>query len=198
MVMRPLPVSRPSVALLVWGWVVAMAWSSGSLAEIYKWVDQKGVTNYSSAPPATGKAQMLDPAAATVSVYQAPSPQDAARLLDAMMRQRVAMLENQLQAERLARLAQQASHQTGADRYYEQCLRERRVDCDSGRDGMHATPYFYAAAAPVFVVGRTFPLTRFTPMTPFTRTPPAAFRTMVRFHQPAAARTSDRLSRKFR
>ncbi len=198
MVMRPLPVSRPSVTLLVWVWVVAMAWSSGTFAEIYKWVDQKGVTNYSSAPPATGKARALDLQATTFSVYQAPAPQDAARMLDAIMRQKVAMLENQLQAERLARLSQQAIYRTDAGLAYEQCLRERRVDCDSGRDGLRATPYFYAAAAPVFVVGRTFPLTRFTPMTPFTRTPPAAFRTMVRFHQPAAARTSDRLSRKFR
>ena len=201
MVMRPLPVSRPSVALLVWGWVVAMAWSSGTFAEIYKWVDQKGVTNYSSAPPATGKAQMLDPAAATVSVYQAPSPQDAARLLDAMMRQRVAMLENQLRAEHLARLAQQASYQTDSDRYrlaYEQCLRERRVDCDTSRDGMRATPYFYAAAAPVFVVGRPFTL---TPITPFTRNPPAVFGTMVGFSPRAGGSTRTTghrgLSRKF-
>lgn len=198
MVMRRFSVSRRIAALV---WVVAMAWSSGTFAEIYKWVDQKGVTNYSSSPPATGKARTLDPETVTVSVYQAPAPQDAARALDAMMRQRVAMLENQLRAERLS---QQAAYQTDGDRTrlaYEQCLRERRVDCDTGRDGMHATPYFYAAAAPVFVVGRPFPLTPFTtPITPFTRTPPAVLGTMVRFHQPTvgSTRTTDRLSRKFR
>jgi len=190
MVMRRSSVSRPSgpsVALLAWGWVVAgvaMAWSSGSAAEIYKWVDQKGVTHYSSAPPATGKARILDPAATTVSVYQAPAPQDSARVLDAIMRRRVAMLENQLQAEHLARLSQQASYQTEGERYYEQCLRERRVDCDSGRDGLRATPYFYAASAPVFMAGRPFPL---TPMTPFT--PTRVFGTVVRFPHPAGGST---------
>ena len=112
MVMRPLPVSRIIVALV---WVAAMVESSGSMAEIYKWVDQKGVTNYSSGPPATGKARTLNLETVTVSVYQAPAPQDAARALDVMMRQRVAMLENQLRAERLA---QQASHQADADESY--------------------------------------------------------------------------------
>ena len=127
-------------------------------------------------------------------------------MLDAMMRQRVAMLENQLQAERVARLSQQTSYQTDADRgrlAYEQCLRERRVDCDTGRDGMSAAPYFYAAAAPAYVAGRPFPLAPFTtPMTPFTRTPSAALGALVGFHAPAGGltRTPDHggLSRKFR
>jgi hypothetical protein len=179
MVMRRPTVRRPSVALVVVGWVVAMAWSSGSIAEIYKWVDQKGVTNYSATPPATGKARALDPAAATVSVYQATAPQDAARL-DALMRQKVAMLEDQLRA---ARQTQQASYQTDSDRHrltYEQCLRERRVDCDrTGTSAMPYPPYLYAAAAPVLVVGRPFPL---TPMAPFT--PTTVFGTTVGFSQP--------------
>jgi hypothetical protein len=148
---------------------LAFAWPSCATAEIYKWVDQKGVTNYSSAPPATGKARTLDPETVTVSVYQAPPPQEAARALDAMMRQRVAMLENQLRAERLARQTHQASTQLESDRgqlAYEQCLRDRRVDCDRMRDGLYASnpyPYvgsyvtrpYYVAAAPVLVAGRT-------------------------------------------
>lgn len=190
MVMRRFPAGR-LIAALLW----AGAWSSCGSVEIYKWVDQKGVTNYSGAPPATGKARTLDPEATTVSVYPAPAPQDTARAPDAVMRHRVAMLEDQLRAERLSR---QAAHQTDADRTrlaYEQCLSERRVDCDSGRDGMHATPYFYAAAAPVFVIKRPF---AFTPNAPFTRTPP--FGSMARFARPPvrSTRTTDRLSRKFR
>ena len=158
MVMRPLPVSRPSVALLVWGWVVAMAWSSGSLAEIYKWVDQKGVTNYSSAPPASGKARTLAPGAAAVSVYPAPPPRDAERA-DAAMQARIERLENELLAERRAR---QTSTRAESDRRrlaYEQCLRDRRVDCDLVRDGLPATDYFtpyYAVAAPFVVAARPF------------------------------------------
>ena len=169
MVMRRLPVKCLIVAS-VWGG--AIAWSPGTFAEIYKWVDQKGVTNYSSSPPAAGKAKTLNLEATSVSVYQAPSPQDSALLLDAMMRHRVAMLEHQLRAERMARMA---SYQTDADRYrldYEQCLSERRVDCDGGRTGTYASPYFYAPA-PLFMVRRPFPFTN--PMTPFTRTTPTRF-----------------------
>ena len=105
------------------------------------------------------------------------------------------MLENQLQAEHLARLSQQASYQTDGERYYEQCLRERRIDCD--RDGPRATPYFYAASAPVLVVGRPFPR---TPLTPFT--PTRVFGTVVRFPHPAGSSTRTRdhrgSSRQFR
>jgi hypothetical protein len=201
MVMRHISCTRLIAACAVAA--VLSVWSPCPSAEIYKWVDQKGVTNYSSAPPATGKARALDPGATTVSVYPTMALQDAARL-DAIMRQKVAMLENQLRAERQARLTQQASYRTDAGLAYEQCLRERRVDCDSGRDGMRATPYFYAAAAPVYVVGRPFPSTPFpiTPFTPFPRTPPPAFATMARFSQPpvVSARTAGHraLSRKFR
>ena len=151
MVMRRSPVSRPILAL---AWAGAMLASSGSVAEIYKWVDQKGVTNYSSTPPATGKARTLDPAETTVSVYQAPPPQEPARRLDAMLRRRIAMLEDQLQAERLARLAQQASYRTDAGLAREQCVRERRVDCDTSREGVPASPRYYAVAAPVYVIVR--------------------------------------------
>ena len=148
-----------------------MLCSPGAYAEIYKWVDQKGVTNYSSTPPATGTARTLDPEAAMVSVYQAPPPQDAARL-DAMMRRRVAVLENQLQAERWA---QQAYYQSDEDLYrlaYEQCLKERRVDCDSG--GMRAT--FYTGA---FLARRPFLISAF-PLAPFP-TPMAPLAHRVRF-----------------
>ena len=194
--MRPLPLSRTVAALLVW--VLAMAWSSGTYAEIYKWVDQNGVTNYSSSPPATGKAQTLDPGATMVSVYQAPAPQNAARALDAAMRARIERLEDELRAERRARETRQVSARAESDRRqyaYEQCVRDRHVDCDSG--GTHATPYFYAAVAPV--VGRpltpfTTPIRPFTPFRPFTR--PAVIG--VGLPQPAGVSTRDRLSRKFR
>lgn len=140
-----------------------MAWSSGASAEIYKWVDQKGVTNYSSTPPAKARAQTLDQEAATVSVYQTTAPQDLTRLND-LMQQKVAMLENQLRAERQTYQTQQASYQTDPGlAYYEQCLKERRVDCDTDRFGRAATPYspyFYAAAAPWFVRPGPLPVTR--------------------------------------
>lgn len=131
-----------------------MLWSVGSNAEIYKWVDDNGVTHYAGTPPATGKARKLDPATLTVSVYQAPPKDEQARKLAALQSQRIARLEQQLQAERLARLSQQASHRSDAELAREQCLKERRVDCDSGRDGVPASPTFFTVAAPTYAIAR--------------------------------------------
>ena len=69
--------------------------------EIYKWVDEKGVTNYSGAPPASARARRLDPRSAMVSVYT-PAPVDAARLADSIQRRRIARLEEEVQAQRRA------------------------------------------------------------------------------------------------
>ena len=152
--------ARPiSLASLIAACALALPWSSGAVAEVYKWVDEKGVTNYAGAPPATGRARSIDLSSASVSVYEAPPPQPAARALDAAVRARMERLENELLAERRAR---QASTQAESDRRqlaYEQCLRDRRVDCDLVRDGLPATDYFtphYAVAAPFVPDGRSF------------------------------------------
>ena len=146
-----------------------MVWSSGGIAEIYKWVDEKGVTNYSSTPPARGEARSIDLQSATVSVYPAPPPQEAARALDAAMRARIERLENELLAERRAR--QTRTTQAESDRRqlaYEQCLRERRVDCEQIRDGMYAASYYspHYVAAPVLVAARPLLQAQFMPVLP--------------------------------
>ena len=166
MVMRPSFVSR-SIAALVW--VLGMTCSSATYAEIYKWVDEKGVTNYSSAPPATAKARSIDLQSATVSVYEAPPPQQAARALDTAMRARIERLENELLAERRARPTSTQAESDRRQLAYEQCLRDRRVDCDQVRDGPYATyPYslHYAVAAPLLVIARPFLPPRLMPVRP--------------------------------
>jgi hypothetical protein len=92
-------------------------------AETYKWVDEKGVTNYSSSPPASAKlAEKTKVVEERLSVYtpdpgllraiqvrpqaSSPVPYGAA---DAFARQRYAV-------------ATQAM--------YDDCLAQRRVDCD--------------------------------------------------------------------
>ena len=159
MVMRSSSVSSTIAAL---AWALGVGWPTATYAEIYKWVDEKGVTNYSSAPPKTAKARKIDLQAASLSVYEAPLPQRAARALDAAMRAKIERLENELLAERRARQTRQASARAESDRLqlaYEQCLRDRRVDCDLVRDGLPATDYFtpyYAVAAPFVVAARPF------------------------------------------
>ena len=79
-------------------------------AQLYKWVDERGVTNYSNQPPADpGAAKNLGPVEGNLSVY---SPDPALTRAVAAQRQegynrglaeRVDYLERQLEAERLAR-----------------------------------------------------------------------------------------------
>lgn len=132
----------------------AVATSCSAAAEIHKWVDEKGVTNYGSAPPQKAKSKVLDPQSARVSVYT-PPPQ-ASRQLESMMRDRIDRLEGEVQAERRARQTQQASLQSEEDQRrlaYEECVRDRRVDCDQIRDGIYSAPYYYGAYMPSYGYG---------------------------------------------
>lgn len=81
-----------------------------SAAQLYKWVDERGVTNYSNQPPVNpDTAKNLGPVEGNLSVY---SPDPALTRAVATYRQesgnralaeRVDYLERQLAAERLAR-----------------------------------------------------------------------------------------------
>jgi uncharacterized protein DUF4124 len=90
---------------------VAMLGASPALsAQLYKWVDERGVTNYSSQPPADPEAaRNLGPVEGNLSVY---SPDPALSRAVAAFRQdsynrglaeRVDYLERELAAERQAR-----------------------------------------------------------------------------------------------
>ena len=121
--------------------LLALAAAAGSAAatEIYKWVDEKGVTNYSSAPPASAKVRKLDQQATMVSVYT-PPPIDVARLQDSIQRSRIAQLEDEVGAQRRAAATLQQEIES---REYarEQCLRAGRLDCDLVEGGV-APGYF--------------------------------------------------------
>ncbi|MBS1137522.1 MAG: hypothetical protein H6R11_1476, partial [Proteobacteria bacterium] len=70
-------------------------------AEIYKWVDEKGVVNYSESPPPKGRARVITPEGPPVSVYTPPVPRES----DAAERElkgRVSDLEQTLARERQA------------------------------------------------------------------------------------------------
>jgi hypothetical protein len=105
-------------------------------AQVYKWVDERGVTNYSSEPPADRKG---GPKSATVadriSVY-APEPgiQRAIRAVslgkDRMLSDRIDSLEREQAAERQASEFAAAADARAAQAAYAQCQADRRVDCD--------------------------------------------------------------------
>ncbi len=137
--------------LLLGTLVAAPAWS-----EVYKWVDENGVVNYSNQPPSNRKAEELDLNSVTVSVIETDKIDQRAAVAAtsevSTLRQKVDQLESQLEAERYAR---QYTAGAGA------------MPVDYGYPG-----YLYAPAAVVFVQPHLrIPLvipTRFirTPMTP--------------------------------
>jgi uncharacterized protein DUF4124 len=124
-------------------------------AQVYKWVDERGVTNYSSEPPADRKAG-LKPAtvADRISVY-APEPavQRAISAIslgkDRILSDRIDSLERQLAADRQSSQYAAAAEAHAAQAAYAQCVAERRVDCDydSGR-------YPYASGGVLTVIHR--------------------------------------------
>lgn len=105
-------------------------------AQVYKWVDEHGVSNYSSAPPAKITAR-LKPAIIEdrISVYPSgPAVQKAISAIsqskERMLSDRIDLLERQLAAERQASQYAAAAEARAAQAAYAQCLADRRVDCD--------------------------------------------------------------------
>ena len=122
-----------------------LALPAGSVfAQVYKWVDEKGVVNYSSEAPADRKATQLDPKAARVSIIGTDDSAKRTGMAQAnanerMLAEKIDRLERKLDQERYARSVSEVQAQAASDSWYQQCLRDRRVDCDyAGMD-----PYYY-------------------------------------------------------
>jgi hypothetical protein len=136
-------------------------------AEVYKWVDKNGVTNYSAEPPKDAKAaRKVDVVEDRISVY----PPDAAVIAtsgaassskaDRAVADKIDSLQRQLDAERLARQNAAAAEQKAAQAAHDRCVAERRVDCDAG------SQQNWQQAAPVIVTGRGRRPAAFAPTVP--------------------------------
>lgn len=122
--------------------------ANATLAQMYKWVDERGRVTYTNVPPPDsgqrGKLETIVPAAIAVSTYSSAESLGKGALgqQERNLASRVEQLERELAAERQARsnaqvAAQQAS-QSRADEaarrqreLRERCLADRRVDCDT-------------------------------------------------------------------
>jgi hypothetical protein len=116
-------------------------------AQVYKWVDDKGVVNYSSTPPPKGKgAVKLDEASGRVTTVPAPDARrdDPAAGADPALRRRVDQLEREAAAQRQSAAQQEAAAAEAQRRWVEQCRAERRVDCDGPNRGYLDSRYDYA------------------------------------------------------
>jgi len=104
--------------------LIAAAASLPASAELYRWVDERGVTNYSNErPPATATAKKLTNVADKVSVY---TPDEQLIKAVKAMRERSLQTAAEPEAPRnpVARIA--AQPQSG----YEQCLMSGRIGCE--------------------------------------------------------------------
>jgi len=100
-------------------------------AQVYKWVDAKGVVNYSSSPPPKGKGVVkLDEDNGRVTTIPAPE-----------MRR----------GDPAAAAAE--THR----RWVEQCRADRRVDCDDPSRGAYVDPGYGYAYPPAYVRPRPLP-----------------------------------------
>ena len=116
----------------------ALLATPAAYAQVYKWVDEKGVINYSSTPPDKRKSQKLDEDKGRVSTIESYDFQkeDAARR-ERALKDRIDRLEQDAQRTR-----QQSGQQSAAGpdpaaaaeaqrQWRERCIAERRTDCDS-------------------------------------------------------------------
>jgi hypothetical protein len=133
--------------LLFVGLVSALVLAGGAHAQVYKWVDDKGVVNYSSTPPPKGRSAVtLDEDKGRVTTIPAPDAQRGAGAAtgDPALRQRVDQLERDAAAQRQTAAQQEAAAAESYRRWREQCLAERRVDCDDPSRGALDPRYGYA------------------------------------------------------
>lgn len=133
--MSMIPNSRRALRLVVI--VLGTITPTMALAEIYKWVDEKGIVNYGSEPPkGARKTEKLDAKVPTVSIVSpnAAASLTGAKYADQALRQRVERLERDLEDERRTRAAAAQTYdeteQLRLRQAREQCERERRVDCN--------------------------------------------------------------------
>lgn len=127
--------------------LVAILASAPASAQIYKWVDERGVTNYSSQPPADAaktvavvedKVSFYTPDKALTQAIEA-----ARQGGNQALSERVSSLERQLEAERWARQYASAGEAPVA---YDPCRGGRTVDCGGFYSG-----YYYPYASTVVI-----------------------------------------------
>ena len=140
--MPPRTLSRLTVLL------VSILAAAPACAQLYKWVDERGVTNYSNQLPADRKAaKKLLPVEDRISVYTADKPPTQAvkairQKSDPASAERIASLERQLEAERLAR--QQLA---AAQASYDLCL-SQGINCNGIYSGYYpyGSPFVFVPA----------------------------------------------------
>ena len=124
---------------------------------VYKWLDERGVVNYTTEPPPiTGNAKPIVTVASKINSFDpvvagldASSQQRRNR---EYLRHRVDQLQNELMSLRSARQGQIDAAEEARRRRMEECQRQRRVDCDTYFDNGFG-PRFVIGVRPVVITG---------------------------------------------
>lgn len=138
--------------VLASGLAAGLLIAAPAFAQVYKWVDSRGVVNYSNEAPANRNSTLLDPKSVRVSTYSTDAPRSDQGTLttarDPVVSEKIDRLERDLEVERYARSLSETQAQAAADSWYQQCLRDRRVDCDyAGADPYYDYGPYYGAVA---------------------------------------------------
>ncbi len=100
-------------------------------AEIYKWVDEKGVVNYANTPPENRQSVKLDETQGRVSTIEAYDyARDGATKREQALQERVARLEQEVARGRQVAATDELAAAEAYRRWREQCFAQRRIDCD--------------------------------------------------------------------
>jgi hypothetical protein len=136
----------------------------GHAETVFKWVDANGVTNYTTTPPppSVNKVAAVNAAPAISSSYPSAGEEEALYWRERRLREAGNNMQNSRLRQEAEDLRQARMRQDLALRYddeqrrkaeeqrrqamFDQCQRERRVECDSG--------YGYGYGAPVIVARR--------------------------------------------
>ena len=103
-------------------------------AQLYKWTDETGTTNYGSKPPANARnVQKLDDSKSRVSTVPGMKPEEIRAEQDRAQQQKIDGLERDLAAQRRETANAQAA--ASDPQWRERCLADRRVDCDDPSRG---------------------------------------------------------------
>jgi hypothetical protein len=105
---------------------------------IYKWVDEQGTTNYSNKAPVDRRAVKLDEQNSLVNTIRFPVRSTASPA-------RVERLEDDPYRIRRSPAAEEAAAREAFRRWREQCIAQRRVDCDD--------PYPAELYDPGYIIG---------------------------------------------
>jgi hypothetical protein len=136
--MRKSAMTANDLSLLALGaalWVAPLA-----EAQVYKWVDERGVVNYSTTPPANRPSTKVDEDSGRVSTIRAP---DQSRTQETQRERALQQRVDELERDAASRQSPPQQDIAAQRQSREDCLAQRRIDCDDPSRGLYESERWY-------------------------------------------------------